>query len=355
MNICHVISSLCTGGAEKLVAELSKGYKENGHKVKVISILDHQGVPYNMLKEAGVEVIELKYKNRFNPKIAYDIYRYTKDCDIVHTHTTYAQLYSAFFIPKKKLITTEHNTFNRRRVNVIFKLIDYFMYKKYKTIICISNATKIELNKWLKSTTNKSVVINNGINIEKYKNAIPYKKEELELPKDSIVLINVARFFEQKNHINLIRAMEGVDKNIHLLLVGDGPLKSNIESEVKKLGLEENIHFLGERNDVDRLLKSSDIFILPSLWEGFGLVAAEARAAGLPLIISNVCGLNNIFYKDKYIEYINPNDFSDIRNKIRSIETKDLNKVMCFNDLNKFSIERMIDNYLNIYSQNTHV
>lgn len=352
MNITHVISSLCTGGAEKLVAELSIGYKEKGHQVKVISILDDKGVPYDMLKKSNIEIIELKYKSRFNPKIAYDIYKYTKDSNVVHTHTTYAQLYSAFFIPKKKLITTEHNTFNRRRTNLTFKAIDYIMYKKYKKIICISNATKIELNKWLKSTTNKSVVINNGINIEKYKNALPYKKEDLGLPKDSIVLINVARFFEQKNHINLIRAMEGVEKNIHLLLVGDGPLRNNIKSEVKKLGLEENIHFLGVRNDVDRLLKSSDIFILPSLWEGFGLVAVEARAAGLPLIISNVCGLNNIFTKDKYIEYIDPNNFNNIGSKINDISKMRLEKINISNNLYKFSINKMVDNYLDMYSQN---
>lgn len=347
MNIAHVISSLGTGGAEVLVAELSKGYKKNGHKVKVISILDDKGVPYKMLKEEGIEVIELKYKNKFNPKIAYDIYKYTKECDIVHTHTTYAQLYSTFFISKKKLITTEHSTNNGRRKYYILKVFDYLMYKKYRKIICINEATKDSLNSWLKSTKDKSIVIQNGIDIDKYKNAIPYERKEFGFTEENVLLVNVARFEPVKNHIKLIEAMSKVNKNVHLLLVGDGSLRKDIENKIKELQLEKNIHLLGVRDDVEKILKMSDIFILPSLWEGVPVSLLEARACGLPVIITEN---SSLMTKSRFVYKTNPDDVKDIENKINYLIEKNNNENYENNIIEEYSIEKMLLKYLSSYN-----
>jgi len=349
MKVAHVISSLGTGGAETLVAELSKIYNENGIETLVVSILDVKGIPYNTLKKYNIKIIELRYKNVLNPKIALDIYKYTKDCDFVHTHTTYAQLYSAFFLPKKKLITTEHNTDNRRRNKKIFKIIDYFMYKKYKKIICISEAVKESLNDWLNSTKEKSIVINNGINLEKYTNARKLKKSDFKISEENIMLVNVARFSNQKNHLKLIEAMQYTKKDIHLFLIGDGELKDKIKEKINQLNLNNRVHFLGLRDDVERILKTADIFILPSLWEGFGLAAVEARVAGLPLIIADVSGLNNLFEEREYILKINSNSSKDIAEKINYLV--DNLKVINIkeDDLSIYSIKTMAKKYIKEY------
>lgn len=349
MKVAHVISSLTTGGAETLVAELSKIYSEKGIETIVISILDIKGIPYNTLKKYNIKIIEFKYKNVLNPKIALDLFKYTKDCDFVHTHTTYAQLYSAFFIPKKKLITTEHNTDNRRRNKKIFKIIDYFMYKKYKKIICISEAVKESLNHWLKSTKEKSIVINNGINLEKYKNAKKLKKSDFKIKKEDIMIVNVARFSNQKNHLKLIEAMQYTNKNIHLFLIGDGELKDKIKKKINELNLNNRVHFLGLRDDVERILKTADIFILPSLWEGFGLAAVEAMAAGLPLIISDVPGLNNLFEEREYILKVNPKYSKDIAEKINYLSNNLKKLNIKTEDLSIYSIKTMAEKYIKEY------
>lgn len=351
MKVAHIISSLTTGGAETLVAELSKIYSKKGIETIVISILDIKGIPYNTLKKFNIKIIELGYKNVLNPKIALDIYKYTKDCDFVHTHTTYAQLYSAFFLPKKKLITTEHSTNNRRRNKKIFKIIDYFMYKKYKKIICISEAVKESLNNWLKSTKEKSIIVNNGINLEKYENAKKIKKSDFKIKEEDIMLVNVARFSEAKNHLKLIEAMQYTKKDIHLFLIGDGELKDEIKKKINELNLNNRVHFLGLRDDVERILKTADIFILTSIYEGFGLAAIEARAAGLPIIISDVPGLTNLFEEREYILKINPNYSKDITEKINYL-ANNLKKInIKKDDLSVYSIETMAKKYLEEYER----
>ncbi len=349
MYIAHIVSCLTTGGAEKLVADMSVILKKN-NRVKVISILDKRGVPYDILKKNGIEIVELNYTNRFDIRIAYDLYKETKECDIVHTHTFYAQFYSAILINKCKLITTEHSTNNKRRERGVFKVLDYLMYKKYKHIICISNATQLNLNRWIKSTKEKTKVISNGIDIESYVKAKPIDKHFFNIDNDNIILTCVASLTIQKNHISLIKAMKDVDKKVHLFLIGDGPLKEDLVKEVEELKLGDRIHFMGICENVKSILKGSDIFILTSIWEGFGLVAVEAAACNLPLILSDVSGLNSLFDKNKLYK-VQPKDIDSISRKINLV-SKNLNK-----ELRKVSLEEayiydikiMIQKYSYIY------
>lgn len=355
MYIAHIVSHLRTGGAEKLVAEISNLLINNGVKVKIISILKGRGIPYEILNKRKIEVIELNYSNKMNPKIALDIFKHTKDCDIVHTHTYYAQLYSSFFISKRKLITTEHSTNNNRREKLIFKFIDFLMYSKYKNIICISEGTKSSLNKWLKSTTNKSVVVDNGIHIERFLKAKPINFKDNKINPNKFILTCVARFSKVKNHKNLIQAIKLLDDDTILLLVGIGETQDDTKKLVQQYNLEDRIFFLNQRNDVEDILYSSDIFILPSFWEGFGLSAVEALATGTPIIVSNVSGLNNLIDNEDCGQLINPTDPNDICkniNKLRKrIEFDEDLPDKCRKKSMKFDIRKTANEYISLYKK----
>ena len=104
----------------------------------------------------------------------------------------------------------------------------------------------------------------------------------------------VARFSEQKDQPTLIKAIKELPENVHLLLIGEGTLKQKNENLAKEIGVSDKVHFLGFRNDVERILKTVDIVVLSSNWEGFGLAAAEGMAAGKPVIASKVEGLREI-------------------------------------------------------------
>jgi glycosyltransferase involved in cell wall biosynthesis len=117
-------------------------------------------------------------------------------------------------------------------------------------------------------------------------------RAELGIPADAFVIGHIGRFETQKNHLFLLEIAAEVAKQelkMHLLLIGDGSLRSDIAEKVVQMGLSDRVTFAGNRSDVPRLmLKAVDVFLFPSLYEGLGLVLIEAQAAGLPCIFSDV-------------------------------------------------------------------
>jgi glycosyltransferase involved in cell wall biosynthesis len=136
-------------------------------------------------------------------------------------------------------------------------------------------------------------VLKNAIDLSKYQFSSAMRsqyRKDLQIAEDEIAILHVGRLSPVKNHSFLLKVMSSlVRQNRHckLFLVGDGPLRSQIEEEVKVLGLSCFVYFLGIRQDVNQLLSSMDYFILPSKFEGLPLSLVEAQASGLPCLISD--------------------------------------------------------------------
>lgn len=134
-------------------------------------------------------------------------------------------------------------------------------------------------------------IIRNGIIIEDFvfdRQKRTAKRKELGL-EGKFIVGHVGRFMKQKNHIFLLevfKCLSDSEKDAHLLIVGEGRLENRIRQSVKKLGIAEKTTFLGNRMDVPDLMKAMDVFVLPSLWEGFPNVAIEAQASALPIFLS---------------------------------------------------------------------
>lgn len=162
-----------------------------------------------------------------------------------------------------KIVTTEHNTYNRRRDIKIMKILDYWMYSKYNGIIAITKSTKDHLNKYLPSTSARTIVIENGINMDNYIEAQPLPRGQLikNITEGDIVVLMVAAFRNQKDHETVIKAVQLLPDNYHVVFVGDG---ERFEKVKEYAGLNKdnnnNVHFLGRRPDVARIMKSCDIF-----------------------------------------------------------------------------------------------
>lgn len=99
-------------------------------------------------------------------------------------------------------------------------------------------------------------------------------------------LVHTGRLVPEKNHRFLLDLISVLDPSSHLLLVGDGPLRQELENYAASLGVAGRVDFLGNRSDVPQILASADVFVFPSLSEGLGLAAIEAQAAGLPVLIA---------------------------------------------------------------------
>ena len=307
MKILHIINNLGSGGAEKLIGEaVPLMNRITGVKVEVLLLTDEKNVFDKKLKKNAVKVDVVPLKKIYSPMNIFYIRKYIVrgNYDIVHVHLFPAQYWVAFakiLLKSKKIkfVTTEHSSFNRRREKFYFRYLDKYIYSKYDCIISISDKARLNLINWIKPKAkelDKFVVINNGVDVDKYKQAIPYEKSIIHLSFNSKtkLICMVGRFSEAKDQGTLIKTIKKLPENVHLLLVGEGPLKQQNEELAKKIGIAHRVHFLGFRNDVARILKTSDIVVLSSKWEGLSLSSIEGMASGKPFVASRVEGLKEI-------------------------------------------------------------
>lgn len=303
MKLLHIINSLSVGGAERLLSQLLPLLNAKLEcSVEVLVLRDVESDFTVRLAKHGIVVHSLSLKSVRNPLAIFRLYKFIASYDIVHVHL-FPSLYwvaLASLLPKSSgpiLVATEHNTHNRRRRLKLFRWIEKKIYGLYDAIVSISQQTDINLRTWLEiqEDDSKFSVIENGIPVSDFATAIPYQKSELcrDASSKTPIVCMVARFSEQKDQATLIHSISGLSKDVRLLLVGEGDCEEE-RRLVEQLGLAEQVSFLGNRDDVPRILKTCDIVVLSSHWEGFGLSAVEGMAAGKPTVVSNVEGVGDI-------------------------------------------------------------
>lgn len=161
----------------------------------------------------------------------------------------------------------------------------------------------------------------------------------------------VGSFSPHKNHSLVLEIMKRLPEEYKLILVGEGRLKSIIEEKVQKdILLNTRVCFLGFRNDIARIIHTGDISIIPSLYEGFGLVAVEAMACGKPVIASNVIGLSGIV--SNYGFLASPDDPDSFIRSIRSLENNETYErfvQLSLENAKRFNIDNTVKEYCTIY------
>lgn len=293
MKILQVITSLHIGGAEKLIVDMVPLYHEQGFQVDVL-LFDGTDTPFKrQLQEKGVTIYEFgRGGSVYNPLYIFKLIPFLRKYDIVHTHNTACQLFAAIgsVLCSVALTTTEHNTSNRRRNWKWYKLLDKWMYSRYQSIICISDKACENLCMYLE--TDKSVrTIYNGIDLKRFQTV----QADASFRNEKTVVTMVAGFRYQKDQDTLIKAFQYLPiGQYELWLVGDGERRSVLEDLVSLLELQENVRFWGIRSDIPVILKSSDIIVMSSHFEGLSLSSIEGMAVDRPFIASDVDGLHEI-------------------------------------------------------------
>lgn len=300
MKILHIINSLEIGGAEKLIVDLVPRLRSSSNIIEVL-LLNGIDTPLKQkLLSEGIHIVSLGTGiNIYNPWLSVKLIKYINKYDIVHVHLFPAQYWVAIAkvlsFSKVKLITTEHSTNNRRRNLFAFKYIDRFIYNQYSKIICISDSVTNNLSAHIDKKSTRIITISNGVNTLSYINA--KRVDRYEVLGKSItgpLLVQVANFRKSKDQDTVIRAISILPNEYQLALMGDGIRKGICENLAKDLGVADRVHFLGVRNDVPEILNASDLVVMSSHWEGFGLAAVEGMASGKPTIASDVSGLSEI-------------------------------------------------------------
>lgn len=358
MKVLQVINSLSSGGAEKLLTDLCIAYLKQGVDVE-LALLNGQQTKFmeRLIKirpDIKIHVLG-EGKDMYSPWHIFKLRKLLNQYDIVHVHLFPSFYWVGFasFLGKvpAKLFYTEHNTTNRRRDHPLLKYIDKIIYKRYTKIISISDAVHKNLREHLGKQKEKVFQINNGIDLKEVGMAQPYSKTELGFNESTNILMQVSSFTPQKDQKTLIQSLKHLPKTTHLILVGDGPSKKDNEKLVSSLNLSERVHFYGLRGDVPRLLKTVDVVVLSSNFEGLSLSCVEGLASGKPFIASDVPGLTEVvqghgilFHKGDYESLaMSVTKILEDEGAYSEVVTK------CMERSKNFDIQDMVTGYLQLY------
>ena len=311
--------------------------------------------------------IEKRTKNYF--KFISDLKKVFKEneFDYIHFNLVDFSCFERILIARKysnaKIIIHSHIASNiamKKKTNFLSKIGEYFI-KKYENDYIKIACSKLAGDYMFKNFKNKDYFIfNNSIDVSKFKfnsKIREEKRKELGIKANSILIGNVGRFVEQKNHKLLIEVFNRLNKefsNIKLILVGDGVLKKEIEDVVKKYNLQTKVKFLGLRNDVNELMQAMDIFMMFSKYEGLPFVIIEAQASGLPCYLSNTIS-NEVKLLDNTL-FFDINNIYDLYNDIlinlkncKNINRIEQSKIVM---KSKYNIEIEIKKIENFYIDN---
>ncbi len=365
MKVLQVINSLATGGAEKLILETVPLFNSNGIKCDVL-VLKDQGNPfYKELESKNICAIHnLNLSSIYNPLGIFKMIPIFKQYDVVHVHIFPAQYHAALaklllkILGKNvQLIFTEHSTTNNRISNKKYHLIDKNIYKIYDKTVCISNEIHNLMSNYTGLSKEKFPIVENGVAINKVKNALPIKKENIHSSLNHLdrLILQVSSFSEAKDQPTLIKSLKYLPKQFKLIFAGDGIRIQESKELAKKENVEDRVLFLGVRTDIPQLLKSVDYVVLSSKFEGLSLASVEGMASGNPFIATDVPGLRDVVKNAGILfPYQDEKKFADI---ILDLEDnpKKRQKVIkkCQDRAEKYDIDSMVNKLINLYTELT--
>ena len=299
-RVLQVTGAMNIGGTETMLMNLYRKINKD-IQFDFISYSKEDGYYDNEIKELGGNIIKLNPPNEVGIINAIkDIKNVIKEngpYNIVHTHMMFnsgVAMIAAYLSGVKIRVSHAHTTSdegNGIKRKIYINIMRTFI-KIFSTdfLACSNLAGKYLFGERIIKNKNYKV-LPNYIDYDKfiYCNDKTSVRAELGIKSDDIVICHIGRFIKAKNHDFLIKiAKEMIDKNnkVKFILVGDGDLKNEIENKVKELKIDKNIFFTGIRKDIPNILKNSNLFILPSIYEGLGLVLLEAQSSNIPCLVS---------------------------------------------------------------------
>lgn len=364
MNILFVITGLGLGGAELQLLELSKKMHQAGHHIKIVVLrnllelkprFEAENIPVEVLNLQGIHNLPSAIRRFAGIIKAFGPH-------VVHSHMVHANLFTRvarFFCHIPRLINTAHSNNEGGKMRMLgYRLTDSL--SDLTTNVGKSGAQRFVA---LKAVPQKKMMyVPNGIDEEKYRKDIHKRvtlRREMGL-ENCFVFICVARLSSEKGQQILLPAFKlllDADNNPYkLLLVGKGPQEPELKAAAFKLGIHEHTVFLGSRQDVPDLLSAADCFVLPSLWEGFGLALAEAVACELPAIATRSGGPEEILANNvgTLVRPGNVNELFEAMKEVAARQTHGTDKIAEDNRskiISDYSINKIRDKWLALYKQ----
>ena len=312
-KIAMVVNSNIFSGLESVTIDIMQNLNNCFEFVyvtksgSIINVLKEKRLKYYIINDMSIKSIK-KMINTLKP-------------DIIHSHDYRASFICSLVNKHVPLIIHLHN--NPLWLKKFHPLSFAFLFSaiKAKKTLIVSDSIEKEFI-FSNCIKNKIINISNPINVNKIVKKVSGKYTK------KYDLCCVARISESKNplrFLNIIKILVRVKPNLKAVWVGDGELKYNVLNKVKEYGLGKNVEFVGFQKNPYKYIAQSKIFVLTSSWEGFGLVAFEALALGVPCVVSKVGGLVNIV--DKSCGYLCKNDDDFVNGILKLLENNKFLKI----------------------------
>ncbi|PYM94868.1 MAG: hypothetical protein DME04_06355 [Candidatus Rokuibacteriota bacterium] len=314
IRLLQITHDLAIGGLQQVVVNLCRTLNRSIFDIEVLC-LRAPGEFAPEIERLGIPVTVLPQNPRHTDYFSFlKVAKFLRDrkFDVIHTHNTQplvdGTLGGLLVGGVRTIVHTDHaRQFpDKRRYMFAEWVLSHWVYR----IVGVSNETSKNLVDYEKISPKKIVTIRNGVVGDTFQRPINKfaKRAELGIPSSAPVIGLAARLTEQKGLTFLLQALPAVlraQRDLRLVIAGDGPLRRNLEEEAQRVGVGSHVHFLGPRTDMPDILQLFDVYVLPSIWEGLPMVLLEAMAAGCPIVATNVGG-NPDAVRDGYNGYLVP-------------------------------------------------
>ena len=382
MKIIHVLGTLNTGGIQKYILQLSQSLLLNQytHQVlcTIISIDNYkdeyeknhisiQHLPFTYSPKHNIpHKLDKLFRYLFSRLYFFRIWYYLirSEIDIVHTHI-HSQIISqilATVLSSRRIIWTIHGEYSLGKITIwIIRILNSILPSKKIKIIADSKSALQHTLPYTQRNPDLDNIIPTGIDLEPYlqkKDKSPIRKK-FNIKEDTILIGSTGRIVWQKGYDQLLSLLENYDfgeKIFHILIAGDGSLRNKYIEEIESRHLEDRITFIGNINNIPEFLSNLDIYIQPSVTEGFPLSVLEAMASGLPVISSDAGGLKEMIHnKENGITY-RTGDLNALHNSFLTMFSMSPDELFHLGQnarktvQDKYSINNSSQQYKNLYN-----
>lgn len=305
IRVLHVITDLDRGGAENHIFTLITHANRRRFHLEV-AVLRSQGELVEQFRSAGVPVHVLDARGQLDLGAIGRLARLLRErkVQVIHSHLFRADIYASLAADRLGrdrpfIVSTRHND-DRFFLNPFVGLIHYLLSARQDRIIAISDHIArftIARGVWDRRRVRRVYHGLDPRSPEVRERERSQLREEFGVPASAFLVGNVGRLARQKGQRHLVSAMPLLLREVpeaHLVIAGGGDLQDYLSELAAGLGVADRVHVLGPRQDVPALMRAIDVFAMPSIWEGFGIVLLEAMALSRPIVASRVATIPEV-------------------------------------------------------------
>jgi glycosyltransferase involved in cell wall biosynthesis len=365
IKVLEVIRQGQIGGGESHVVDLVDGFDLNIIEPIVMSFTT--GHMIDTLQKKGIKCYVIETQKAFDPKVFKKITNVVRNenIKIIHAHGSRAasnMLWSAWKLHLPLVYTVHGWSFHQNQNPLIQKiraLCEKLICKRSNKVICVSESNRVTGKEMF--GLNNAIVIENGINLHRFNYQEKYKnlREELHIQKDSYIIGLIARMTLQKNPIVFLQAIEKahtINQKIIGLVIGEGEMDEEVKNFIINNNMQDYIVKTPFRTDIPAVLKTIDVYCLPSLWEGLSIALLEAMAMAKPIVATPTDGTSEVIKNNGNGIIVDFNDSSKLSDAFiyfynNPSTAKEYGKNALQLIEKRFNSQRVSDEVTNIYKQ----